>query len=194
MGFSYAMGFVEKWEGGFVNDACDPGGATKYGISLRFLRGLPLDLGDIDGDGDVDADDVLGLSPDGARELYRRHFWEPLRLEMLRGPVAVAVFDTAVNMGPRPATMVLQRTCADFGADVREDGVLGPLTLSAAQNVGAVCLQSRALRQEVSDRFCLRRLEVYRDICKREGGLRRYLGGWLARVLDLNGAIVNGPF
>ena len=45
-------------EGGYVNDPDDPGGATKFGVTIGTLRQLGLDL---DGDGDVDIDDYRGL-------------------------------------------------------------------------------------------------------------------------------------
>lgn len=35
-------------EGGYVNDPDDPGGATKYGVTIHTMRRLGLDL---DGDG-----------------------------------------------------------------------------------------------------------------------------------------------
>ena len=51
--FNKAHKFVAKWEGGYVNDPDDPGGATNYGVSLRWLKSLGLDQGDIDHDGDL---------------------------------------------------------------------------------------------------------------------------------------------
>jgi len=39
-------------EGGYVNDPDDPGGATKYGVTIGTMRRLGLDL---TGDGRVDA-------------------------------------------------------------------------------------------------------------------------------------------
>ena len=46
-------------EGGFVNDPDDPGGATKFGVTIHTMRRLGLDL---TGDGAVDVADVRRLS------------------------------------------------------------------------------------------------------------------------------------
>ncbi|MEC8572564.1 MAG: glycosyl hydrolase 108 family protein, partial [Pseudomonadota bacterium] len=46
-------------EGGYVDDPDDPGGATKYGVTLATLRRLGLDL---TGDGQVDRRDVASVS------------------------------------------------------------------------------------------------------------------------------------
>ena len=51
--FEEAWSYVKENEGGYVNDKNDKGGATKYGVSLRFLKGLERDEGDINGDGEL---------------------------------------------------------------------------------------------------------------------------------------------
>ena len=56
--FDTAIKKVLKHEGGYVDHKNDPGGATKYGISLRFIRKSNTEL-DLDGDGDIDSDDYL---------------------------------------------------------------------------------------------------------------------------------------
>ena len=58
---------VREIEGGFVNDPRDPGGATKFGISLRFLRSIGLDL---NRDGIIDGIDIRGLSHVAAKKIF----------------------------------------------------------------------------------------------------------------------------
>ena len=58
-------------EGGYVDDPDDPGGATKYGVTLATLRRLGLDL---TGDGQVDRRDVASVSRSQAVDLFIRHF------------------------------------------------------------------------------------------------------------------------
>ena len=128
-----ALPIILANEGGFVSNPNDPGGATKYGISLRFLRELGHAVGDVDGDGDVDADDIRKLSPKKAAELYRREFWDALGLGHLNHQgVATKIFDLAVNMGKVPAVRILQRALIKMGNPLVTDGVMGPATLAAA--------------------------------------------------------------
>lgn len=181
--FDAAMAFTEKWEGGFVDDPKDPGGATKYGISLRFLRGLAPQLGDVDGDGDIDADDILALTPDMARNLYRVHFWDALGLDHLPQAIALPMFDTAVNMGHRRATRILQEALRDTWHPVAVDGVLGPVTKDAARK--AVMYRPDGF----GDRFCLRRMGHYAVIIAANSDLGRFAGGWVNRTVALSDEI-----
>ena len=69
--FESAVEKVLKHEGGYVDHANDPGGATNYGISLRFVKqSTGIDL-DVDGDGDIDADDIKAMTPEQAKEIYK---------------------------------------------------------------------------------------------------------------------------
>lgn len=123
---------ILRHEGGFVDDPRDPGGATKWGISLRFAKlvgdldgdGRP-DL-DVDGDGDIDRDDIFALPKEQAIDVFRRQFWLPARCDRMPAALALAVFDSAVNQGRGPAISMLQGA-----AGVAQDGRPGPKTLAA---------------------------------------------------------------
>lgn len=96
--FESAMEFLFQKEGGFSNDKDDPGGATNLGITLRTARENGLD---IDGDGDVDIDDIRQMTPDVAMAVYKNKYWSPLFNDNpdLPWAVAIAGFDAAVNCG-----------------------------------------------------------------------------------------------
>ena len=105
--FEAAHAHVAKWEGGYFDHPNDPGGVTMYGVSLMFLKGLDLWEGDIDGDGDIDRDDVLAVTKDTARDIFKRHFWDRPRAGEMPPLVAVCFYDFAVNAGvPRAARML----------------------------------------------------------------------------------------
>lgn len=175
--FKYTMGM----EGGetFTNDPSDPGGATKYGVSLRFLKDITN--GDIDHDGDIDADDVRALSWTTAKYLYEKHFWHPA-FESLDPMVASKIFDLRVNMGPVQATKILQAAineCEDAcynGADFYQkgylvvDGVMGQKTLMAIRREGIV--------QPIMHQAA----QFYFNLAEKRPASQKYLLGWLRRT------------
>lgn len=196
--FEAALDRVLRHEGGFVDHAQDPGGATSYGVSLRWLRALgDVDgdgwaEGDLDRDGDVDADDIRRLTRADAARLYRTQFWDRYGYGRLSLRIGGRVFDWAVNMGPANAHRVLQRACraAAPGLPVLvEDGILGPKTVSVA--IG--CAQEQlvaAMRAEAAGHY--RRLVEVNAALRRNGvthgdgtdlrDLSVFLKGWLARA------------
>ncbi|MCX8952220.1 peptidoglycan-binding protein, partial [Ruegeria sp. NA] len=60
-------------EGGFVDDPDDPGGATKFGVTIHTLRRLGLDL---TGDGRVDEADVRAVSARQAVDIFVQHYFD----------------------------------------------------------------------------------------------------------------------
>ena len=131
--FDWALACVLHHEGGFVNNPNDPGGATDFGVSLRFLRSVGED---IDGDGDIDIDDIHALEFDDVEKLYKTHFWKPAKADKIRSElVAIKLFDMAVNMGVKQAWKLLQRACNALGTDLKDDGKAVPLTLAAVDSL-----------------------------------------------------------
>lgn len=173
--FEKAHEFTSRWEGGYIEHANDPGGATKYGISLRFLKSQGLDIGDIDGDGDIDADDIKALSPEAAAAIMKREFWDKLGLEDIKPLCAMAVYDTAVNMGPSYARKMAQKALG-----VTADGVWGQVTKAALR----VCDDKKT-----AIAMCHIRRARYHELVKKNAKLSEFLRGWLRRVDSLEGEI-----
>jgi lysozyme family protein len=107
--FDWALACVLHHEGGFVNNPNDPGGATDFGVSLRFLRSVGEDIDD---------------------------FWKPAKCDKIKSElVAVKVFDMAVNMGAKQAWKLVQRAVNTLGYSLTVDGKPGPATLSAVKEL-----------------------------------------------------------
>jgi len=179
--FTYTMGM----EGGekFTNDQDDPGGATKYGISLRFLKGITE--GDIDHDGDIDADDVKGLSWSSAKYLYEKHFWHP-SFENLHPQLASKLFDMRVNMGPVQATKIIQEALntinhfldmngyCDTVEPLTVDGVMGPKTLRMTHEC-----------DELIKPLMYQAAQFYFNLADKRPASQKYLLGWLRRTYSV---------
>jgi len=153
MSFEQADKFRMRWEGGLSDDAADPGGITNYGVSLRFLRSLGHD---VDGDGDIDADDIRCLTPAGAALILRQEFWTCQDLDSFPPLLAIAHYDASVNCGRGRAVRCLQAACNAFdGPKIDEDGRLGPKTRSriadpASMTSSLRCVSFRSGRRSTS--------------------------------------------
>src|SRR6056297_1496754 len=111
-------GEIVAREGGYVNDPDDPGGATKYGVTIHTMRRLGLDL---DGDGDVDAADVRRLTHDHAVGIFVDHYFVRPGIARLPPALHESVFDMYVNAGAN-AVRILQRLLNQMGERLSVDG------------------------------------------------------------------------
>jgi lysozyme family protein len=121
--FARAMDKVEQYEGGWSDHAADPGGATKWGVTIKTIMGRQLDF---NRDGRVDLSDLKDMTRDQARELYRRDYWNACGADQMPAPLALIVFNSAVNQGVSRASKFLQKA---VGAN--QDGIVGPKTIAA---------------------------------------------------------------
>ena len=186
--FSIAHNFVAKWEGGFSDHKSDPGGLTNYGVSLRWLISLGLLEGDIDGDGDIDADDIRACTKQQAALLFKGHFWDALRCDELPPAMATALYDSAVNMGAWRAVLQLQQAINEKRTamgmlPIKVDGIMGSKTIGAGQAVAACDAATAQVMLEKREAF-------YRRLASTKPSLAVFLKGWLNRTADLRRLIV----
>lgn len=166
-------------EGGFVNDPDDPGGATKYGVTIGTLRHLGRDL---DGDGDIDVADIHRLTKDEARDIFVRHYFERPGIDGLPELLHDTVFDMYVNAG-RNAVKILQRLLTEMGQPCTVDGVIGPQTRAAA------AAARKAAPRHLRDAYGIARRDYYYGLGDRNARLRKFArrrdggkGGWITRA------------
>lgn len=123
---SFALITSPEIEGGFSNDAYDPGGKTKYGIADH--RDGKIDgMADLNGDGKGDKK-IEDLELSDTKAIYRKDYWEACRCDNLPWPLSLYVFDAAVNQGVSAAKVMLQQAL-----NVKQDGILGAATIGRAK-------------------------------------------------------------
>ncbi|MEL6169034.1 MAG: holin-associated N-acetylmuramidase [Pseudomonadota bacterium] len=166
-------------EGGFVNDPDDPGGATKFGVTVHTMRRLGLDL---DRDGDVDAADVHRLTRGRARAIFIRYYFHQPRIADLPEVLHATVFDMYVNAGPN-AVKILQRLVTRMGYPATADGVIGPITIQAVERAAA------AAPSHIADAYGIARRNYYYRLADRRPASRKFArrrdggkGGWIRRA------------
>ena len=166
-------------EGGYVNDPDDPGGATKYGVTVHTMRRLGLDL---TGDGKVDARDVQQLSRDQAEKIFVQHYFHAPRISELPEVLHASVFDMQVNAGGN-AVKILQRLFVKMGFPTSVDGAIGPKTLAVARSA------AKAAPNHILDAYGIERRNYYYALADRRPASRKYArrrdggkGGWIRRA------------
>ena len=132
MNFTTAFEKLLGHEGGYSDHRDDPGGKTRYGVTEAVarevgyrgnMRELPLDL---------------------AQRIYKDRYWDAVQAEHLPADIRYAVFDAAVNSGVAQAAKWLQRACG-----VKDDGVIGPQTIRAANALHPEGLKRKMLAQRL---------------------------------------------
>ena len=211
--FERAHAFTARWEGGLVDHPDDPGGITNHGVSFRWVKDLAeearrrcrqedrrcensarqggprceMQALDMDMDGDVDADDIRACTKEQAAVLFRQHFWDKLGCDALPLPLAVTLYDGAVNMGPGRAVRQLQAALnlvgenrLDIFEPLAEDGIMGPRTREVAQAIAHIDADFYTARQSLRQRDAF-----YRQLAARRPSMQAFLNGWRNRVKAL---------
>ncbi|RBO85913.1 glycoside hydrolase family 108 protein [Marinomonas aquiplantarum] len=176
--FNAALADVLKHEGGYVDHKADLGGATHFGISLRFIKQLPAFAGDINGDGHINVLDIQQLSKADAAQIYRQYFWLHYRLEQVQSEkIAIKLLNLFVNMRGKTATLIVQRAVNDLLTESHlvEDGILGSQSLAKlnqqTEDALYACLQYQAW-------------QVYRAIVEHNPSQSVFLNGWQRRAFS----------
>lgn len=127
---------ILKSEGGYVNDPADRGGPTKYGITLPTLEAHRGNAA-----GSLKAYDILSLTEDEARDIYRQQYIRDPGFDGIHDPwVRSFIVDCGVLSGQSYASKLVQRA-----AGVTEDGVLGPVSMSAINGANPMHLRADIL-------------------------------------------------
>lgn len=124
--FNGAVDLILAHEGGYSNDSRDPGGETNFGISKKAFPQV----------------DIKKLTRKQAVDLYREHYWQPMKCDQLPSGTDLMAFDAAVQHGAQTAAKLLQKA-----AGVVADGNIGPITLAAVIKQGT-CRELAARRME----------------------------------------------
>jgi lysozyme family protein len=173
--FDIFLPMLLKFEGGYVDDPSDPGGATNKGITLQTFRGSAQNLLGIE----PTLDNLKALSDEQAGTIYRALYWNKIHGDDVASQdLANIVCDFYVNAGAN-ATKLLQTILTEMGANLTVDGVIGPTSVQALAAVD---------QSEVYRRYKQRRIQYYQDLVQRQPTLGKFLKGWINRVNSFSSA------
>ena len=176
MNFKKAFKHIMFVEGGekYTNHPNDKGGPTKYGITLKDLKAWRKDYS-------LTAQDVKNLTKSEAENIYKVKYWDAWRLDEVQSvDVATALLDHCVNAGiGKSSQRRVQRALRRYGCSISADGVIGPKTLKALNDVPAPFFILNFVKEIQS---------FYIGIVKRDQSQIVFLNGWINRthiLLDL---------
>ena len=180
--FNKSIDFTLQFEGGFVNDPSDPGGATNLGWTLGTAQGTQdLDIFDVDHDGDIDLTDIKKMGEDTAEKGYYKYFWEPLRCDMMPAKVAFLVNDMGINHGIKRAQILLIRAINKVSSNsFSESGEIDHKILHTIETLDLDSLLEEMLQV---------RIDFYNAIVSRRPESKKFIKGWMARVAKCKQAL-----
>ena len=170
--FQFAVRVVLEHEGGLTDDKADPGGISKYGISLKFIRSEHLC---IDSDCKDDANEIINLTQKQADSIYFEYFWSKFHFNQIENEIiATKAFDMAVNSGPSESILLLKKALNKVISEpVSLDYTLDEETVDIINNVDCDRLHRAMIAVEK---------DFYSKIIKEHPQFVIFRDGWMARA------------
>lgn len=180
--------YILKWEGGFVNDPTDKGGATNKGVTIATWKQCGYDK---NGDGKIDVTDLKLISNADVRDrVLRPYYWNRWKADDIKSQkVANILVDWVWGSGAhgiKKPQMLL---------GVAADGIVGPKTIAAVNNANPDKLfdsiykaRETFLRNLANKSVAAYEKKIGRKATEKEllkYTQKRFLKGWLNRLADI---------
>ncbi len=156
---------ILKYEGGFVNDPMDHGGATNMGVTLATWKQVGYDK---DGDGDTDADDIKLLSANDAISVLKLNYWNRWKADQINNQSIAEILVDWVWGSGKWGIVIPQRILK-----VPDDGIVGNATLFAVNSANQRGLHEAIF--QARGRFIL-------GLDKNHPEQKKFLDGWMNRL------------
>lgn len=170
--FKIALDLILELEGGYVNNALDPGGATNKGITqkiydlYRIKKRRPRQF-------------VKNIDNSEVSEIYAMWYWQPIHGDALPPCVAIPVFDGAVHMGPRRSVRFLLESVGIPIPGTQPDGSEVPLSEYISEDV----LYEVGIDPFSTASAYLKIRRAYlRSLVDKRPSSRIFLRGWMNRI------------
>lgn len=158
--------WILSWEGAFVNDPADRGGATNMGVTIRTWRQVGYDK---DGDGDIDVQDLRRLTQDDVvNRVLKPHYWDRWMADRITDQSIANICVDWVWASGRHGITKVQHLLG-----VKVDGIVGPKTLTAINGASPATLFGRI--HQARRQFLI-------DLVTNNPSQQRFFKGWMRRL------------
>lgn len=170
--FDIALELCLMYEGGYVNNPNDLGGATNFGITQKTYNAYRQKK-------NLMIRSVKNITPNEVEDCYRTNYWFLSRCELLPPKLAICHFDWAVNSGVKRAIQTMQLVCGSSA-----DGIFGDMTKNDVK--AFLTLHGE---KALCDAYFNRRNSFYKSWGK--GRQAEFLDGWMNRSNHLKAYLRN---
>ena len=148
---------IKKWEGGYVDDPADSGGATNKGVTLATFRQF---YGK-----DKTAEDLKKLTDAQWLYIFLNGYWDKMKASQIKNQaIANIVVDWAWASGPGTAAKYVQNILG-----INADGIVGPQTLQAINT---------APQNSLFDKIKSARITFVERLAELRPKDKKFLNGW----------------
>ena len=112
--FEKAMVFVLRWEGGYVDNPADPGGATNKGVTQGVYTAYRRSKKQV-------AHSVFYITDVEVNDIYKTRYWDAAGCERMTEPVSTIAMDIAVNMGVGRVRQFIDQISKSMDGDPSND-------------------------------------------------------------------------
>ncbi|MFE8118109.1 type VI secretion system tip protein TssI/VgrG [Brenneria goodwinii] len=170
--FSKISAIILRHEGGYKNDPEDPGDPTNKGISWpTWTKYAKEDIGV-----EPTLDNLKKITTQQAEIIYKKRYWDPSGFNNIKDPkLALMSYDWTITSGGA-GKQIQKLLNTEFGGNLSTDGVIGPKTIEAMNNVA----DSEFLTTRISEI----RKDYYKLLVEKKPINKKYIDGWLNRVDD----------
>lgn len=158
--------YILKWEGGYVNDHLDKGGATNMGVTIATWKLVGYDK---DGDSDIDKDDIKLLTKVDF-ETVLRLYWDRWKADQIANQSIANILVDWVWGSGKWGIIIPQRILG-----VEADGKVGSQTLTTL---------NAANQRSLFDKIYKTRLQFLDNLVKNNPSQSRFIKGWKNRLSD----------
>ena len=159
---------ILKWEGGFINDPDDLGGATNKGVTLKTYKaycrrkGYPVPT----------EERLKNLTDEQFCDILKTMYWDVCKAGRIESQsVANAIVDWAWHSGTITAVKEVQKVLG-----VESDGIVGDVTLSAINSQSPLPLFGKIQQA---------RIAYIERICNSRPANNKFKNGWFNRINSL---------
>ena len=156
--------FIQKWEGGWVDDPSDRGGATMKGITLITYGAFQKSKGQPA----PSKDDLRNMSDEEWLDVFKSLYWDRWKADEIENQSVANILVDWVWASGVWGIKIPQRIL-----QVADDGIVGEKTISKLNSVDQASL---------FDDIQKARQEFVTDLAERDPSQNRFINGWLNRI------------